>query len=188
MVRSWCWVVSCASVALVSLVGCDQRRTLEEPAAQAKAADGTNKAADGPKQFSFAALTHEIKTGGAQQVTMQVLPGAGLKINPDYPWKATFEPNAALGVNAPMKANRAGFTFEKTAASLPITLVASAPGQHTLSGTVTLSVCEVGGGERCLWFTDEPVALTINAVAGEPVPVQVPDEPSGEPPAQGGAK
>ena len=37
MVRSWCWVVSCASVALVSLVGCDQRRTLEEPAAQAKA-------------------------------------------------------------------------------------------------------------------------------------------------------
>lgn len=188
MVRSWCWVVSCASVALVSLVGCDQRRTLEEPAVGAKGAGATNEAVDGPKQFSFTALTHEIKTGGPQQVTMQVLPGAGLKINPDYPWKATFEPNAALGVNAPMKATRDGFTFEKTAASLPITLVASAPGEHTLSGTITLSVCEVGGGERCLWFPDEPVSLAIKAVPGEPVPVQVPDEQPAAEPAQGGAK
>jgi hypothetical protein len=110
-----------------------------------------------------------------------VLPGGDLKINPDYPWKAVIAPNAALGISAPVKLTRDGFTFADATATLPISLTAAQAGDHKLEASVWLSVCEKGDSQRCLWFEEEPVTLAIKVSPGAAAPAEMPAAPAAAP-------
>jgi hypothetical protein len=168
-------VVALVMIAGVALGGCEQRRTLEDGPA---AAGADKPAPSGPKRFSFDGLAHTVEQGKPAQVSLLVLPGGDLKINPDYPWKAVIAPNAALGISAPVKLTRDGFTFADATATLPISLTAAQAGDHKLEASVWLSVCEKGDSQRCLWFEEEPVTLAIKVSPGAAAPAEAPAAPA----------
>jgi hypothetical protein len=159
------WVVAWVGLALVVTAACEKTKTLDEGSvASAPGEQGGAKAAQG--KFSFDALEHQVVVGADGQVALEIKPGAGFKINPDYPWKASFEANEALGIDDELQVKRAGFEFSDKVARLPVGVKPSGAGEHALEGMVTLSICEEGGAQRCLWFNDELVSLKIKAVEG----------------------
>ena len=147
--------------------GCDESKNSREEASEspvAKAPD-TKGAPSGSSDFFLARVEHEVVANTPTQLAFEVKPGAGLKINPDYPWRATIEVDGAQGVEVTSPTIAKGdIAFGSKAASLPFEVTATSPGVHRLEGTVNLSVCEEGDNARCLWFNDEPVTIEVTAV------------------------
>jgi hypothetical protein len=150
----------CVAVVSVGLLGCEQRRKLEDvpPAAQAPAEAGAQE-----YTLVMKAVRQEA---GAAEVVVEITPASGLKINPEYPWKASFEASAGLGLGGGLKLGREAFVMEEKVARLPVKLEGAQVGAHTLRGQVSFSVCEVGGAQRCLMFKDEPVELAMQITGG----------------------
>ena len=122
-------------------------------------------------KFTLQHTTHTLAPGATLHV--EVRPGSGYKINPEYPWKFTLtDPGGATFDHLPQGATltkKDALLVESSRAQIPLTLAAATPpGSYTVAGTLNLSVCEQGNEARCLWFTDEPVnlALTVEAQAG----------------------
>lgn len=160
-----------AGVALVALAlgvsACDPKQA-QQPAATSQGAGGAasaSKKKQAPKEFSFiaASLAHEVSVGQQAEVALKVAPGSGFKINPDFPWSwsgASGSPKLTL---AAASLDREGFKFTDAEAAAPLKVTAAEAGEHKVTGKISVSVCERGGKERCLWFNDQPVTLTIKA-------------------------
>ena len=129
----------------------------------AKKAGATKvKSSKDKKSFVFAKKVHEAKVGQPAKVTLEVKPGSGYKLNPEYPWKAKLVASQALGVQAGTMA-KDKWTMDASSATLPLDVKPATAGEHKLTATVNLSVCESGGQKKCLWFTDEPVEVAVKA-------------------------
>ena len=155
----------------LSAAGCEPPRVLDEPAPPAEAsasgvlAPHVQPNTARPGSFQLTALEHEVAAGSQSAVHFEVLPGEGLKINPQYPWKFTLdEPkSSSLSVLGEGTLRRDAFELSATKARVPLTVIAKERGEYELSGSLNLSVCQEGDEARCLWFTDEPVVLAIRA-------------------------
>ena len=148
-------------------LGCQGAGPGPAPAAQAPgaaSADSPKRAASPKKEFSFGQLRHALPAGQADgQVSFTIEPGPGLKINPEYPWRVSLT-QPAQGVSLPKQAlSREDLDISADRAIVPVALQAVASGEHTIVASVNLSVCETSGAKRCLWFTDEPVTLTLTS-------------------------
>lgn len=164
-------VILAALVAAIALSACDQERASK--GASATSPDGGEAGAKAPAkktpaagdQFSLEGLEHELKVGDAGEVRLEVKPGKGLKINPEYPWKLKLladESSEALALKGDVVGKDA-MKFSEAAASIPVGVTASEAGEHEIAASLNLSVCEKGNEARCLWFTDEPVTIKVRA-------------------------
>lgn len=163
-----------AALSLSGLLGaCQEKPKLQEPStATSPAAAATDQApskgqdAKAPverSEFSFASTKHTLTLAPDQKPEFQIVPGKGLKINPDYPWKVTLTPPAQGLTLAKDALKKEDLRVDEQQAIVPISISTLEPGEHALQATVNLSVCETGGQKRCLWFTDEPVTIAIHA-------------------------
>lgn len=167
---------------LLGSLGCDQKKTpatdnetsASSETSSAKAPEETSKPSETaakttPKkqseQFAFTATSHAVKVGEKATVAFEIKPGSGLKINPEYPWKASIDGDGSSPEVAVTSAKIAkdAMQLEEAGAKIPIELTASKAGEHKLAATVSFSVCEKGDQARCLMFRDEPVEITVAA-------------------------
>jgi|GEM_PF-6276348 len=177
-------LISCGMLLLG--LGCDQKKPGQEGANTSQGADATAKATEtsantaagaenaakapdenAPKKesdkFSFTATAHQVEVGKKTAIAFEIKPGNGLKINPEYPWKAAVDgdassPDVAL---ASLKIGKDAMTLEEVGAKIPLEVTANKAGEHKLAATVSFSVCEKGDAARCLMFRDEPVEITV---------------------------
>ncbi len=146
--------------------GCDKAQTPQALKAQAPGAQSPKAQAAAPRQasgedFSFDALTHQVEANSPATIAFSVRPGAGLKINPEYPWKVTLSADAPVTISS-RELRQGALTLRDEAATIPVALTAPA-GEHTIQASVNLSVCETGAGKRCLWFTEQLATLQVVA-------------------------
>lgn len=135
--------------------------TANKPAKEKVGANKVKSSKD-KRSFVFTKKEHEAKVGQPAKVTLEVKPGSGYKLNPEYPWKAKLVASQSLGVQAGTMA-KDKWTMDASRATLPLDVKPASVGDHKLTATVNLSVCESGGQKKCLWFTDEPVEVAIKA-------------------------
>ena len=169
------------------IVGCDSSAGKEPAAGVSQAIEPTQQGgASAPQEdrklatktgsFKLAELEHEVVVGKSSAFAFEVRPGKDLKINPEYPWKFTLDVDGqkiSLEQEATLK--KGELDLNDVRARVPVKLKANEAGEHALSGTLNLSVCEKGDAARCLWFTDEPVELMVKAKLDE-----APDVPGEE--------
>lgn len=161
-------LVGVALVVMACGVGaCEPKGSASPPQATSQGAGGgaVVKAPVAHKEFSFvaASLAHEVAVGQEVEVALKVAPGAGFKINPEYPWSWSGAASSPKLVVAAASLDREGFRYTDAEAVAPIKVKAAEAGEHQVTGKISVSVCERGGKERCLWFNDQPVTLTIKA-------------------------
>ena len=130
-------------------LGCDQKTPGQNGAdtsnATAKAAEASNtqgaaattaKAVPVPKKesdkFSFVATSHNVEVGKKASIAFEIKPGSGLKINPEYPWKASVDgdassPDVALSA---LEIGKDAMTLEEVGAKIPLEVTANKAGEH----------------------------------------------------------
>ena len=132
---------------------CDQKAPAPAEAPKAPKADTSGK-------FTLANLDHSVAPGG--EVSFQVKPGQGFKINPEYPWSVTLEGSKPLGTTG-LKMSKEQLDVDATRVKADVPLQPVGAGKHFLKGSANISVCETTGAKKCLLFNDEPVTLEIDA-------------------------
>lgn len=165
---------------LLTCVSCEERAkplpSTPPHDAQAVAAP-QKRAGAGGADASFTLQIAEVsaEVGKPAQATVEVLPGSGLKINPDFPWKLVLDtpPEGLTLEGTTTTLPKSAMQLDAARARLPLTLTASQPGAYALEGSLNLSVCEAGNAARCLWFNDEPVQIKVVAAA----PAEAPEAP-----------
>lgn len=118
------------------------------------------------KEFSFTQLEHKLVAEQPQKLQFKLEPGAGLKINPEYPWKVVLAPVEGVKLKSE-SLTREALDLNAERALINVDVDAASAGEHIVMASVNLSVCESGGQKRCLWFTQEPVELKLSAAAVE---------------------
>lgn len=161
------WPLALAATSLLGM-GCQSRADSAPASADATAPVSAQTQPAAPakpvarKEFSFTALEHTLVAEQPQKLQFKIEPGAGLKINPEYPWKVVFETTEGVKIASP-SLSREALDLNAERALINVDIDGVSAGEHTLMASVNLSVCESGGQKRCLWFTQEPVALKLNA-------------------------
>lgn len=171
--------------------GCEPKAAqVDVPRAEVEApqADDAPRTSSAGEQFMLSQLEHEIATGAPQEIAFEITPGKGLKINPQYPWKLVVDaPPAGLTLAGEPTIKKEAMRIDAKHAKVPLSVSAAQPGSYELTASVNLSVCEQGDEARCLWFTDEPVTLRVEAKSAEPA-VEAPDTPPAAPAEEGAAE
>lgn len=166
------WPLALASSVSLLGLGCQSRVDSAQDAAPESPTAVTPVTPAKPavrKEFSFTQLEHKLVADQPQKLQFKLEPGAGLKINPEYPWKVVLEP--AEGVKLKSESlTRESLDLNAERALINLDVDAVSPGEHTVMASVNLSVCERGGQKRCLWFTQEPVELKLSAAADAAAP------------------
>lgn len=169
MNKSLSRLVICAGL-VASLSACDQKQPTEPATPDAKAtvtepAGGAKKVVEKKAEFELAGLEHAVVVGEPGEAVLQVLPGKGLKINPEYPWKLDLiasESSPEL-VGADVTIKKDGMKLDAASAKIPVAVNPAKGGDFEIAGSLNLSVCEKGNEARCLWFRDEPVTIKVSA-------------------------
>jgi len=103
------------------------------------------------------------KVGEAATTELVVTPGAGWKINVDYPSKLTLSkvPDGAKVASATI--TKAGMQIDKTRLTVPVSFTSEAPGGKSFEGELRFSVCN----EISCQMPREKVAWTTQVEAAQ---------------------
>jgi hypothetical protein len=93
------------------------------------------------------------KVGAATTAHVTIKPGAGYHINTEYPWKLALAPTPGL------EAAKGDARAEESVLAVPITVTATAAGNHELRGTVTFGICK---HDQCLQ-REVPISVAVAA-------------------------
>lgn len=153
---------------IASLTACDQKPPAAPDTAKAQvnqSAMSGKKVAEEKSEFELAGLEHVVVVGEPGEAVLRVLPGKGLKINPEYPWKLDLiaSESSPEVVAADMTIKKDKMKLEAAGAKIPVAVKLDQGGDYEIAGSLNLSVCEKGNEARCLWFRDEPVTIKVSA-------------------------
>ena len=166
-------VLSCIlSFVVLGMIGCQKdnpspKANTPKQGKVAKNKQGAKKTSSAKKKpqsksFAFSTVVQPGKVGAAGKAALEVVPTAGYKLNPEYPWKAKIAEEKAVGVAAAVYA-KDKWTMDASKAKLNMDIKPTKAGAHKIKATVNLSVCQTGGQKKCLWFNDEPVEIAVKA-------------------------
>ena len=155
--------LSCVLIGALALTACDSKqKTAETPPPTAEEAGGEKAAAPSGaagKPFSVQADAASVTVGADGKASLSIKPGAGFKVNEEYPWKATFAD--AKGVELTNKEfAKDTWKLSPKGADLEIPLKASEAGEHTLTAKLNFSVCN---DEKCEVVRDHEVTMKVAA-------------------------
>jgi len=101
-----------------------------------------------------------LQTGDDSEVTFEIRPADGLKINREYPvWSLQLDDSNPIEMEK-RSFDRNDFDLDEGKAAATTTLTIPESGEKTLSGTANFSVCN---DERCHVLRDEPVRFRVKA-------------------------
>lgn len=141
----------------------DMSAKAQTPANVAAAEVAPPKQAVTDASFSVEGTTHSVTVGEPKEVTFEVRPAKGFKINPEFPWAVTLEGSKPLGlVGATMSKEQLDVDATRVKVSMALNPMGS--GKHFIKGSANISVCETTGAKKCLWFNEEPVTIEVDAV------------------------
>lgn len=161
-------IVVLVSLSLVALVGCDQNRsgpvatspvaTGAVEAAPAAAAKGGARASD---LFTTAGPAAAVTVGSEQAVQLTIKPTPGFKINKLFQWNFEFHPSDNVQLSTTEVA-MSDVQLEDSHAVIPVSLTATAPGEHELVATGDFSICN---DDKCELYRDREITFQIAAQA-----------------------
>ncbi|MDB4960531.1 MAG: hypothetical protein JWP01_530 [Myxococcales bacterium] len=108
---------------------------------------------------------HPTTLGVATTARIRVVPGAGYHINTRYPFVVSFASTENVTVAKPrLEGGRNGIAGDaeilaETELSIPVTVIASTPGEHTVNGQFHVGICK---SDVCL-TRSMPVTFTVAA-------------------------
>lgn len=110
-----------------------------------------------PKQrYDIRLIGTPVSAGEASNLTLEIRPGSGLKINDIYPFELELA-DESDGLTVPEKTfGPDAFDLTKKRARVNIPLTVQKPGMRTLSATADLSVCN---DSHCFRMSDEKLTL-----------------------------
>lgn len=160
-----------ALVIAASLLACKKAATVETDPGSAAAANAEGPAPGGSAQgeasaqpqgerYSASLSSTTLVRGVETTVFLHVTPGAGLKINKDYPWKVQWQTpeGATIGQSV---VDKAQMELSDELARIPVSLRTERPGSIPLKAVASLSVCNE---DRCDILRDEPLGLEVQSI------------------------
>jgi hypothetical protein len=155
-------------VFLVLIAGCEQQKSgpvAEPPTDEAtESEESKQKPAKTPTPstealYEVAGPEQPVPVKKATEVTLQIRPAEGFKINKRFSWSFDFESAEGLEVET-ASVGKDAIRLEDSGASIPVKLKAAKPGAHRLVATGDFSVCN---DSKCELYRDETVAFDIAA-------------------------
>jgi hypothetical protein len=125
---------------------------------KAPAAPATPKAPAVAENYTIAGAAPALTVGTAGELTIDVKPKPGYKINLEFPWKAKIVGGDNFTVEPQVGKDK--WTLDKASASLKTPVTAKAAGDGTVTAKVSFSVCN---DNACDVIRDREVAVKVAA-------------------------
>ncbi len=130
----------------------------EKPGAATAAKESPKAPPAVAENYTIAGNAPELAVGTAGELSIDVKPKPGYKINLEFPWKAKMDGGDNFTVDA--EAGKDSWTLDKASALLKAPVTAKAAGDGTVTAKVSFSVCN---DNACDVIRDREVVVKVAA-------------------------
>lgn len=142
-----------ALIALIAFMGCEEKK-VEMP--EVKQSSGNS--VEVSKTFRIEGPTASLKANSKGTASLTVKPRSGFDINPEFPWKFTFDDPHVVSKTV----DKSTIKFEDQRAVVPFEVDAKAAGKLPMVAMGSFSICIKGDNGKCFFVKDEPFPIEVS--------------------------